>query len=157
MLVDKFIEGAIEVDVDTISDGETVVVGGIMEHIEEAGVHSGDSSCSLPPYTLSDGLVAEITDAVKRLSRALGVVGLMNTQFAVQGARLYIIEANPRASRTVPFVSKAIGQPLAKHAAKVMLGGLLTSGRLQDPAERRFLKERLDALERRLASKPRRD
>ncbi|MCA8941511.1 MAG: carbamoyl-phosphate synthase large subunit [Planctomycetes bacterium] len=122
VLVDKFIEGAIEVDVDTISDGETVVVGGIMEHIEEAGIHSGDSSCSLPPYTLPDGITAEISEATHRLARELGVVGLMNVQFAVQGSQLYVIEANPRASRTVPFVSKAIGKPLAKLAASVMLG-----------------------------------
>ncbi len=122
VLVDKFIEGAIEVDVDTISDGETVVVGGIMEHIEEAGVHSGDSSCSLPPYTLPDGITAEISQSVHRLARELKVIGLMNVQFAVQGTQIYIIEANPRASRTVPFVSKVIGWPLAKMAAKVMLG-----------------------------------
>ncbi|MCA8973576.1 MAG: carbamoyl-phosphate synthase large subunit, partial [Planctomycetes bacterium] len=122
ILVDKFVEGAIEIDVDAISDGESVVVGGIMEHIEEAGVHSGDSSCSLPPYTLSDGLIAKIAESTHKLARELGVVGLMNVQYAVQGSRLFIIEANPRASRTVPFVAKAIGKPLAKIAAKAMLG-----------------------------------
>ncbi|HLU38681.1 MAG TPA: ATP-grasp domain-containing protein, partial [Planctomycetota bacterium] len=96
-----------------------------MEHIEEAGIHSGDSSCSLPPYTLSDGLIAEITDATVRLARSLEVVGLMNIQFAVRGPSLYVLEVNPRASRTVPFVSKAIGVPLAKLAARVMLGAKL--------------------------------
>ncbi|MCP5041296.1 MAG: carbamoyl-phosphate synthase large subunit [bacterium] len=125
ILVDKFVMGAIEIDVDAISDGENVVIGGIMEHIEEAGVHSGDSSCSLPPYTLSDSLIAEITETTKKLARELKVVGLMNVQYAVQGAQLYIIEANPRASRTAPFVSKAIGRPLAKLAAKAMLGNKL--------------------------------
>jgi carbamoyl-phosphate synthase large subunit len=122
LLVDKFLDSAIEVDVDAISDGEQVVIGGVMEHIEEAGIHSGDSSCSLPPYTLSDGIIKEICDKTRSLARALGVVGLMNVQWAVKGPKVYIIEANPRASRTVPFVSKAIGQPLAKMAARVMLG-----------------------------------
>ncbi len=121
-LVDKFVEGAIEVDVDAISDGETVVVGGIMEHIEEAGVHSGDSSCSLPPYTLSDNLIKEISEATHKMAKAFKVIGLMNIQFAIQGPRIYVLEANPRASRTAPFVSKAIGHPLAKMAAKVMMG-----------------------------------
>ncbi|MFO1053481.1 MAG: carbamoyl-phosphate synthase large subunit [Planctomycetota bacterium] len=126
ILVDKFVEGAIEVDVDAIGDGENFVIGGIMEHIEEAGIHSGDSSCSIPPYTLSDGLVAEIADSTCRLARRLGVVGLMNVQYAVQGSRVFILEANPRASRTVPFVSKAIGRPLAKLAARAMLGEKLS-------------------------------
>ena len=122
VLIDKFIDGAIEVDVDAISDGERVVIGGLMEHIEEAGIHSGDSSCSLPPYSLSDEVIARIQDATRRLATELGVVGLMNVQFAVRGPRIYIIEANPRASRTVPFVAKAIGVPLARLAAKTMLG-----------------------------------
>ena len=122
LLVDKFLDSAIEVDVDAISDGEQVVIGGVMEHIEEAGIHSGDSSCSLPPYTLSDGIIKDITEKTRDLARALDVVGLMNVQWAVKGPKVYIIEANPRASRTVPFVSKAIGQPLAKMAARVMLG-----------------------------------
>jgi carbamoyl-phosphate synthase large subunit len=125
ILIDKFIEGAIEMDVDVIADGETAVIAGMMEHIEEAGIHSGDSSCSLPPYTLSEGLMGEIAEASKRVAAALKVVGLMNIQYAVKGHRIYILEANPRASRTVPFVSKAIGQPLAKLAAKVMLGDTL--------------------------------
>jgi carbamoyl-phosphate synthase large subunit len=125
LLVDKFLDNAIEVDVDAIADGESVAIGGIMEHIEEAGIHSGDSSCSLPPYSLSDGLIAEIAEKTRRLAKALQVIGLMNVQWAVRGTKVYILEANPRASRTVPFVSKAIGQPLAKMAARVMLGETL--------------------------------
>ena len=125
LLVDKFLDAAIEVDVDAISDGEQVVIGGIMEHIEEAGIHSGDSSCSLPPYTLSDGIIQDIAEKTRELAKALNVVGLMNVQWAVRGPKVYIIEANPRASRTVPFVSKAIAQPLAKMAARVMLGETL--------------------------------
>ncbi len=125
LLVDKFLDSAIEVDVDALADGKDVVIGGIMEHIEEAGIHSGDSSCSLPPYTLSDGLIEEIADKTRKLAQRLGVIGLMNVQWAVRGAKLFILEANPRASRTAPFVSKAIGQPLAKMAARVMLGETL--------------------------------
>ncbi|MCH2105395.1 MAG: carbamoyl-phosphate synthase large subunit [Planctomycetes bacterium] len=122
ILIDKFLEAAIEVDVDAISDGETVVIGGIMEHIEEAGIHSGDSSCVLPPHTLSRDMIEEITQATKSAALSLGVIGLMNVQYAVKDDLLYVIEINPRASRTVPFVSKAIGVPLAKLAAKVMAG-----------------------------------
>jgi len=125
LLVDKFLDAAIEVDVDAIADGENVVIGGIMEHIEEAGIHSGDSSCSLPPYSLSDALRDEIAAKTRRLAKALKVIGLMNVQWAVRGTKVYILEANPRASRTVPFVSKAIGQPLAKMAARLMLGETL--------------------------------
>jgi carbamoyl-phosphate synthase large subunit len=125
LLVDKFLDAAIEVDVDAIADGKTVLIGGIMEHIEEAGIHSGDSSCSLPPYTLSDGLIDEICTKTRLLAKELGVVGLMNVQWAVRGPKVYILEANPRASRTVPFVSKAVGQPLAKFAARLMLGETL--------------------------------
>jgi carbamoyl-phosphate synthase large subunit len=122
VLVDRFLEDAIEVDVDAISDGDTVVVGGVMEHIEEAGVHSGDSACSLPPYSITEEQVLEIRKQARALARELGVVGLMNVQFAIQKGKIYILEVNPRASRTVPFVSKAIGVPLAKLAAKVMAG-----------------------------------
>ncbi|MBK8100067.1 MAG: carbamoyl-phosphate synthase large subunit [Planctomycetes bacterium] len=122
LLVDKFLDSAIEVDVDAIADGKSVVIGGIMEHIEEAGIHSGDSSCSLPPYSLSEGLIEEIRQKTKQLALELKVIGLINIQWAVKGPRLYILEANPRASRTVPFVSKVIGQPLAKMAARIMLG-----------------------------------
>ncbi len=122
VLVDRFLEDAIEIDVDAISDGETVVVGGIMEHIEEAGVHSGDSACSLPPHSISRETIAEITRQTKALASELSVIGLMNVQFAIQRGKIFILEVNPRASRTIPFVSKAIGVPLAKLAAKVMAG-----------------------------------
>ena len=125
ILVDKFLEDAIEVDVDMISDGHTLVVGGMMEHIEEAGIHSGDSTCVLPPHTLSPETQDEITRATKAMARELGVVGLMNVQFAVKDDKVFVLEVNPRASRTVPFVSKAIGKPLAKLAAKVMVGKTL--------------------------------
>jgi carbamoyl-phosphate synthase large subunit len=122
VLVDRFLANAIEVDVDAICDGEIVVIGGIMEHIEEAGIHSGDSACSLPPYSLPRYIVDEIKSATRALALELGVVGLMNMQYAVVGDEVYVIEANPRASRTVPFVSKAIGVPLAQLAARVMGG-----------------------------------
>ncbi len=122
VLVDHFLEDATEVDVDCISDGETVVIGAIMEHIEEAGIHSGDSACVIPSFSLSPGVLESIADASKRMARALGVRGLMNVQFAVKDEAVYVLEVNPRASRTVPFVSKAIGVPLAKLAAKVMAG-----------------------------------
>jgi carbamoyl-phosphate synthase large subunit len=116
------LKDAIEVDVDAVSDGKMTVLGGIMEHIEEAGIHSGDSACVLPPHTLSPSMIAEISRATKAMSAELGVVGLMNVQYAVKGETLYVLEVNPRASRTVPFVSKATGVPLARIAAKVMLG-----------------------------------
>jgi carbamoyl-phosphate synthase large subunit len=125
LLIDKFLEDATEVDVDAIADGETVVIGGVMEHIEEAGVHSGDSACSLPPYSLSSRIMAEIKDQTKRLALELRVVGLINIQFAVKNGDVYVLEVNPRASRTIPFVSKAIGVPLAKLAARVMAGKTL--------------------------------
>jgi carbamoyl-phosphate synthase large subunit len=127
ILIDKFLEDAIEVDVDAVADGERVVIGGIMEHIEKAGIHSGDSSCVLPPYTLSDRLVDDIRRVTIALARELRVCGLMNVQFAVKNEQVYVLEVNPRASRTVPFVSKAIGVPLAKIAAKVMVGNTLAS------------------------------
>ncbi len=122
VLIDRFLEDAVEVDVDCISDGETTVVGSIMEHIEKAGIHSGDSACVIPPFSLSEEVKGTIMDASKALAQALEVSGLMNIQFAVKDEELYVIEVNPRASRTVPFVSKAIGVPLAKLAAKVMAG-----------------------------------
>ena len=122
ILVDKFLEEALEVDVDAICDGKRVVIGGIMEHIEEAGVHSGDSTCVMPPHTLDQSIQQAIVDATRKMALELGVLGLMNVQFAVKGDAVYVIEVNPRASRTVPFVSKAIGVPLAKLAAKVMCG-----------------------------------
>ncbi|MFN3395697.1 MAG: carbamoyl-phosphate synthase large subunit [Thermodesulfovibrionales bacterium] len=129
VLVDKYLMDAIEVDVDAISDGEDVVIGGVMEHIEEAGIHSGDSACSLPPYSLKEEIVEEIKRQTKALARELNVIGLMNVQFAVKRTEdrqddyeIYILEVNPRASRTIPYVSKATGVPLAKLAAKVMVG-----------------------------------
>jgi carbamoyl-phosphate synthase large subunit len=122
VLVDRFLDNATEVDVDCISDGETSVVGAIMEHIEQAGIHSGDSACVIPSFSLSDSIQAEIVRAAKDLAHELKVIGLMNIQFAVKDEQLYVIEVNPRASRTVPFVSKATGVSLAKLAAKVMLG-----------------------------------
>ena len=125
ILVDKFLEDAIEVDVDLISDGTTAVIGGLMEHVEQAGVHSGDAAMVLPPHTLPKSVVDEIREASIRLSKELHVVGLMNIQFAVKGSQVYVLEVNPRASRTVPFISKAIGEPLAKFAAKVMVGSTL--------------------------------
>ncbi|HEB12865.1 MAG TPA: carbamoyl-phosphate synthase large subunit, partial [Actinobacteria bacterium] len=122
VLIDKFLEGAIEVDVDALSDGSQVVIGGIMEHIEEAGIHSGDSACVIPPYTLSDEIVEVIKDYTTKLGFELNVIGLLNIQFAVKDETVYVLEVNPRASRTVPFVSKAIGVPLAKAAARIMVG-----------------------------------
>jgi len=122
VLLDRFLDSAIEVDVDAVCDGEDVMIGGIMEHIEQAGVHSGDSSCSLPPASLSRELQAELREQTRKLARALNVIGLMNVQFAIQAGVVYVLEVNPRASRTVPFVSKATGLPLAKIAARVMTG-----------------------------------
>ncbi|MEM5788415.1 MAG: carbamoyl-phosphate synthase large subunit, partial [Syntrophobacteraceae bacterium] len=125
ILIDKFLEDAIELDVDAISDGNITVLGGIMEHIEQAGIHSGDSACVLPPISVSREIQDEIKRQTRLLARELGVVGLMNIQYALQNGKVYILEVNPRASRTVPFVSKAIGRPLAKIATKVMLGQTL--------------------------------
>jgi carbamoyl-phosphate synthase large subunit len=125
ILVDHFLEDALEVDVDCISDGETVVIGAIMEHIEEAGIHSGDSACAIPPFTLKEEVKAEITKATKAMAKELEVRGLMNVQFAVKNDVVYVLEVNPRASRTAPFVSKAIGIPLPKLAAKIMAGKTL--------------------------------
>ena len=123
VLIDKFLDRAIEIDVDAISDGTSVYLGAIMQHIEEAGVHSGDSSCSLPAVSLSDKILKEVENQTKRIALNLGVIGLLNIQFAVYRDEVYIIEVNPRASRTVPFVSKATGIPLAKVATKVMFEG----------------------------------
>ena len=125
MLVDRFLEDAIEVDVDCIADGEIAVIGAIMEHIEQAGIHSGDSACVIPTFSLRQKVLDEIATATKAMARELKVRGLMNVQFAVKGDDVYVLEVNPRASRTVPFVSKAIGVPLAKLAAKVMAGKTL--------------------------------
>ena len=125
VLIDKYLEEAIEVDVDAISDGQFTVIGGIMEHIEEAGVHSGDSDCVLPPYTLVDDQIDQLKEYTYALAKALNVCGLMNVQYAIKNDEIYVLEVNPRASRTVPFVSKAIGVPLAKLAARVMAGKTL--------------------------------
>ncbi|MEZ4577459.1 MAG: ATP-grasp domain-containing protein [Desulfobacterales bacterium] len=125
VLIDKFLEDAVEVDVDAIADGTVTVIGGIMEHIEAAGVHSGDSACVLPPYGLKSSEIEEISAATKAMARELNVVGLMNVQYAIKDGRLYVLEVNPRASRTVPFVSKATGVPLAKLATKIMTGKTL--------------------------------
>ncbi len=133
LLLDRFLENAIEVDVDALADGETVHVAGIMQHVEEAGVHSGDSACVLPPMSLGEEMLAEIRATTERIALELGVIGLINIQYGVAGGELYVIEANPRASRTVPFVSKAIGVPLAKVAARLMLGERLADQEL--PAE----------------------
>lgn len=143
VLLDRFLNRAVEVDVDCISDGDMVVIGGLMEHIEEAGVHSGDSACSIPAYSLSQTIQEEICRQSKALAKALGVVGLMNVQFAVQNGVIYVLEVNPRASRTIPFVSKATGIPLAQLGAKVMAGeNLIDLGLIQEVApEHYFVKE----------------
>jgi len=139
ILIDKFLDDAIEVDVDAVCDGSVAIVGGVMEHIEEAGVHSGDSAMVLPPHSLPDELVEEIRDQTRRLALELGVVGLMNVQFAVKGRTVYVLEVNPRASRTVPFVSKATGVPLAAIASKVMAGRSLAElGLTSDPLPRYY-------------------
>ena len=127
VLLDRFLSDAIEVDVDAISDGSDVVIGGIMEHIEQAGVHSGDSACSLPPHSLTSEVQKQLMEQVELMARGLNVIGLMNTQFAIKGDEIYVLEVNPRASRTVPFVSKATGMPLAKIAARCMVGQSLSS------------------------------
>jgi carbamoyl-phosphate synthase large subunit len=127
VLLDRFLDDAVEMDVDAIYDGERVLIGGLMEHIEQAGVHSGDSACSLPPYELAKELQDQLRDQVALMAEALGVRGLMNTQFAIQGTDIYVLEVNPRASRTAPFVSKATGYPLAKIAARCMVGQTLTA------------------------------
>ena len=122
ILIDKFLDDSLEIDVDAVADGERVVVGGVMEHIEKAGVHSGDAACALPPYSLDEGQVKTLRAQTKALAKALGVVGLINVQFAIRNETVFVLEVNPRASRTVPFVSKAIGVPLAKIATWAMLG-----------------------------------
>jgi carbamoyl-phosphate synthase large subunit len=127
VLIDQFLEEATEVDVDALADGDSMVIGGIMEHIEEAGVHSGDSSCVLPTVSLTPSALSRIREYTKRLAHSLGVVGLMNVQYAIQRDTVYVLEVNPRASRTVPYVSKATGVPLAKVAARLMTGRKLSS------------------------------
>ncbi len=139
VLLDRFLDVATEVDVDAICDGADVLIGGIMEHVEQAGVHSGDSSCSLPPASLPAAVQAELRDQTRKMARALGVVGLMNVQFAIQNGVVFVLEVNPRASRTVPFVSKATGRPLAKIAARVMTGRTLAEqGELEERIPKYF-------------------
>jgi len=134
LLIDQFLKSATEVDVDVVCDGKRAVIGGVMQHIEEAGVHSGDSTSVLPPHTLDSEVVARIEDEAKKLALELNVVGLMNVQFAVKDHEVYVLEVNPRASRTVPFVAKATGRPLAKIAAKVMVGKTLDELNIFDRA-----------------------
>jgi carbamoyl-phosphate synthase large subunit len=122
VLIDRFLDDAIEIDVDALYDGEELYLGGVMEHIEEAGIHSGDSACALPPITLGREYISEIRRSTEAIARGVGVRGLLNVQYALAGGVLYVLEANPRASRTVPFVSKATAVPLAKAAARIMLG-----------------------------------
>ncbi|HQT66087.1 MAG: carbamoyl phosphate synthase large subunit [Rhodospirillales bacterium 20-60-12] len=136
VLIDRYLNDAIEVDVDCICDGQTVYVAGVMEHIEEAGIHSGDSACSLPPYSLSPAIIAELRAQTEAMAKALGVVGLMNTQYAIQGETIYVLEVNPRAARTVPFVAKATGVAVAKIGARVMAGEKLASFNLDDTITR---------------------
>jgi carbamoyl-phosphate synthase large subunit len=138
VLLDRFLDHALEVDVDAVSDGEQVVIGGIMEHIEEAGVHSGDSSCSVPPYSIPEHVQAELRTQMTQLCLELNVVGLANAQFAIQGEDIYLLEVNPRASRTVPFVSKAVGLPMAKIAARCMVGQSLAEQGVQAPGPSRY-------------------
>ena len=138
VLLDHFLDDAIEVDVDAICDGQEVFIGGIMEHIEQAGVHSGDSACSLPPFSLSDRLQDEMAEQVRRMAVGLKVIGLMNTQFAIKGEDIYVLEVNPRASRTVPFVSKVVGLPLAKIGARCMAGTSLKAQALVEPVRPAF-------------------
>jgi carbamoyl-phosphate synthase large subunit len=139
ILIDKFLEDALEIDVDAVSDGERVVIGGVMEHIEKAGVHSGDAACALPPYSLDENQVKTLRTQTKALARALGVVGLINVQFAIRNDVIYVLEVNPRASRTVPFVSKTIGVPLAKVATFAMLGESVASIAGIEEAEQRHI------------------
>ena len=132
VLLDRFLNDATEVDVDAISDGNDVFIAGIMEHIEQAGVHSGDSACSLPPFSLSESIQNQLASQVSLMAKGLNVIGLMNAQFAIQGEDIYVLEVNPRASRTVPFVSKATGIPIAKIAVNCMVGNSLASQGITD-------------------------
>jgi carbamoyl-phosphate synthase large subunit len=142
VLIDSFLEDAAEIDVDALSDGERVVIAGIQQHIEEAGIHSGDSSCVLPPWGIKPEHLDDMRRYTRELALALGVVGLMNIQFAISGDTVYVLEVNPRASRTVPFVSKATGVPLAKIAARLMIGRKLSEFNLPDElqVERFYIK-----------------
>src|SRR6201990_1355248 len=131
VLIDRFLDDAIEIDVDALYDGSELYLGGVMEHIEEAGIHSGDSACALPPITIGRGDVAQVRAATEAIARGVGVRGLLNVQYALAGGVLYVLEATPRASRTVPFVSKATAIPLAKAAARIMLGASIADLRAE--------------------------
>src|SRR6185503_13537689 len=133
VLIDQYLQSAIEVDVDAIADGKDVFIAGLMEHIEEAGVHSGDSACSIPPWSLKASVIKELERQTAAMAKELNVIGLMNVQFAIQDGEIYVLEVNPRASRTVPFVAKAIGLPVAAIAARVMAGESLASFNLKPP------------------------
>ena len=133
LLLDQYLQNAVEVDVDAICDGKDVFIAGVMEHIEEAGIHSGDSACSLPPYTLSDAMIEELGEQTTQLALSLGVIGLMNVQYAIKGGVAYLLEVNPRASRTAPFVAKSTGLPIARLAAKVMAGRTIASLEISQP------------------------
>ena len=149
VLIDRFLDNAVEVDVDALCDGTDVFIAGIMEHIEEAGIHSGDSACSLPPQNLSDAVLATIRAQTDSLARALNVIGLMNVQFAVKDEEVYLLEVNPRGSRTVPFVAKATGVPVAKIASRIMAGEKLSSFALEDkPLDHIAVKEAVFPFER---------
>ena len=141
VLIDRFLDDAIEIDVDALYDGSELYLGGVMEHIEEAGIHSGDSACALPPITIGRSDIAQIRAATEAIAAGVGVRGLLNVQYALAGGVLYVLEANPRASRTVPFVSKATAVPLAKAASRIMLGttiaALRAEGMLQAARRRR--------------------
>ena len=127
VLIDSYLKDAIEVDIDALCDGKDVFIAGILEHIEEAGVHSGDSACSIPPFTLDKKILNKLEKQVDLLAKDLNVIGLMNTQFAIKDDKIFILEVNPRASRTVPFIAKVLGKPLAKLATKIMLGNKIVS------------------------------
>jgi len=133
VLIDSFLKNALEVDVDALSDGTDTYIAGIMEHIEEAGIHSGDSACALPPQTLSKEIIDEIVIQTKKLAKSLNVIGFINIQFAIQNKNIFILEVNPRGSRTIPFVAKSIGIPLAKIASKIMVGEKLSNFNLTEP------------------------
>ena len=142
LLFDRYLSDAIEIDVDCVSDGKDVFIAGIMEHIEEAGIHSGDSACALPPHSLKPDMIAELERQTKELALALNVVGLMNVQYALKDGTIFVLEVNPRASRTVPFVAKVIGKPIAKIASRVMAGESLASFKLKhEPYDHIAVKE----------------
>src|SRR5439155_4203823 len=133
LLIDLYLSDAIEIDVDCLADGKDTTIAGIMEHIEEAGIHSGDSACSLPPHSIDGEMIAELERQTRELALALHVGGLMNVQYAIKNGDVYVLEVNPRASRTVPFVAKVIGVPVAKIAARIMAGETLASFKLTPP------------------------